>query len=255
MKTVERPTRTGALVRWNLSLAASLAVHGGLFVWLWVSIFSLAPRGGERPPGPELSAEKRPEAIPEPEEVPEAEAFLEVADLDEPVVVRPVAYEPEPLPPEVPLERVELLPPPTDDLQPQDLTPPRVEPEPPVEEPEPAPEPEPPVEEPDPPELVEETVGESDGDESAPAPLVGSCPDPVYPDRAVLRRLEGEVLCRITVGADGSVVGVTVVGSSGHGLLDRAARDGLLTWQFLPGSRDGIPVEMDVMKTIIFQLP
>ena len=72
MKTVERPTRTGALVRWNLSLAASLAVHGGLFVWLWVSIFSLAPRGGERPPGPELSAEKRPEAIPEPEEVPEA---------------------------------------------------------------------------------------------------------------------------------------------------------------------------------------
>lgn len=255
-----RPTRTGAPSSWRLSLTTSVLLHGGVLLAWFAVAAPIGPRGGERRPEAAVVFELfRDLPDPLPEEPDEEERDLEVAFLDEPIEVRPVAYEAEPIAPDMPLERVELLPRPTDAIRPEDMTPPRPEPppEPEVVHPDPIPEPAPPVDPPldPPPEELEETVGEPEATETAPAPLADSCPDPPYPQRAVMRRLAGEVECMITVGADGRVVRVDVVRSSGHAILDRAARDGLLVWRFRPGTRDGVPAEMEVSKTIIFRVP
>lgn len=253
-----RSTRIGAPTSWRLSLTTSLILHAGVVLAFVVASAPPTPRGGDRRPVAAVVFDlfpDRPEVLSDPPA--EEERDLEVALLEEPVEVRPVAYEPEPIPPEMPLERVELLPRPTDGLRPEDLTPPAPKPVAAPEEllPQPIPEPAPPVDPPLDEEEVQETVGEADASEVVPAPLADACPDPAYPQRAIVRRLTGAVECRITVGTDGRVRAVTVVKSSGHAILDRAARDGLLAWRFRPGTRGGVAVEMDVLKTILFRVP
>ena len=60
-------------------------------------------------------------------------------------------------------------------------------------------------------------------------------PAAVYPERAALRRLEGTVLLRMTVGPDGDVLDVELIQSSGHGSLDRAAIQAARGYRFEPG--------------------
>lgn len=55
-----------------------------------------------------------------------------------------------------------------------------------------------------------------------------------YPPQARRRGLEGQVRVRFTVERDGSIRGVEVAGSSGHGLLDEAAADTLRRVRSLP---------------------
>jgi protein TonB len=43
----------------------------------------------------------------------------------------------------------------------------------------------------------------------------------------------------VQVDADGGVASVSVATSSGHALLDRAAREAVESWRFEPGRRDG----------------
>jgi protein TonB len=62
-------------------------------------------------------------------------------------------------------------------------------------------------------------------------------PKPVYPIEARRQGLEGKVLLRVTVAPDGRTTSVTVVESSGHAVLDRAARDGVAKWRFAPARR------------------
>ena len=64
-------------------------------------------------------------------------------------------------------------------------------------------------------------------------------PQPVYPRRAVEQRLEGEVTLLALVKADGTVGACEVETSSGHALLDEAAKVALLKWRFKPRFRDG----------------
>jgi protein TonB len=69
----------------------------------------------------------------------------------------------------------------------------------------------------------------------AAGPIKGA--KPVYPLAARNQGLEGKVMLRVTVAPDGRVTSVTVVESSGHPILDRAARDGVSRWQFAPVRR------------------
>ena len=69
------------------------------------------------------------------------------------------------------------------------------------------------------------------------------------------RGLVGAVVCRITVGVNGDVVDVAVAESSGHDLLDDAALGAVRRWRYLPGTRDGLPAEMDIEKRILFTIP
>jgi protein TonB len=69
---------------------------------------------------------------------------------------------------------------------------------------------------------------------------------PVYPQEAVRRRLEGEVLLVIHVSSMGLAEGAEIVESSGHASLDRAAVDAVMTWRFRPAVRDGRPIGFDL---------
>lgn len=70
-----------------------------------------------------------------------------------------------------------------------------------------------------------------------------AAPPPPYPRDALRDRLEGTVVLDVHVDVDGRPIEVTVVTSSGHRALDRAAqRQVLRTWRFRPALRDGRPV-------------
>ena len=71
------------------------------------------------------------------------------------------------------------------------------------------------------------------GDAATTAPLAVLHQEaPAYPSRARRAGREGEVHCRIVVGADGMPVAVEIERSSGSEDLDRAARDALARWRF-----------------------
>ena len=77
---------------------------------------------------------------------------------------------------------------------------------------------------------------------------------PEYPALALRRRLEGDVLLRIRVDAAGGCAGVEIVQSSGHLLLDRAAREAVTRWSFIPATREGRPVPGLLEVQILFRL-
>ncbi len=77
---------------------------------------------------------------------------------------------------------------------------------------------------------------------------------PSYPDEAARRGEQGAVVLMIHVSPDGLVRGVDIAQSSGFRLLDRAAREAVQTWHFLPAVRDGQPVPFDMPMRIVFDL-
>lgn len=86
------------------------------------------------------------------------------------------------------------------------------------------------------------------------APQAISNPAPVYPDLARRRGWQGDVLLRVGVGADGGVLFVKVLKTSGHQLLDRSARQQVERWRFAPARRDGVVTESEVELPVSFRL-
>lgn len=68
-------------------------------------------------------------------------------------------------------------------------------------------------------------------------------PSPSYPRDALLKGLTGQVLLRVLVGTDGRPVDVQIERSSGHRVLDVAARRQVAKWRFKPALQDGQPVQ------------
>lgn len=80
-------------------------------------------------------------------------------------------------------------------------------------------------------------------------------PAPPYPPQAVRDNLTGVVELEILVGIDGKPIDVSVVRSSGHRILDQAARRAVLSrWTFQPATRDGQPVQARGRVPIEFKL-
>ncbi len=77
---------------------------------------------------------------------------------------------------------------------------------------------------------------------------------PEYPARARRRGWEGRVLLVVRVRADGAAESVRVASSSGHGILDRAARDAVRRWRFNPARRAGIAVPASLEVPVTFRL-
>ncbi len=77
---------------------------------------------------------------------------------------------------------------------------------------------------------------------------------PGYPFAARRLELEGQVLLRVEVDRAGAVERVTVTRSSGHGLLDEAARRAVNEWRFLPATVDGEAVSGAVDVPVSFRL-
>ena len=57
---------------------------------------------------------------------------------------------------------------------------------------------------------------------------------------------------RITIGEDGSVINVVVVRSIP--MLDQAAIESVLQWQYEPTLLNGVPVEVEMIVTVNFTL-
>ena len=81
----------------------------------------------------------------------------------------------------------------------------------------------------------------------------GACPIR-YPDRARRRNQEGTVLIHALIGTDGKPIEVTVASSSGHDLLDAAAREAIADCAFVPQLFRGRDVKAIVEIPIPFKL-
>ena len=77
---------------------------------------------------------------------------------------------------------------------------------------------------------------------------------PVYPPEAYRRALEGMVLLRVHIAADGRVTEVEVVQTSGYAVLDGAAINAVRTWRARPALRAGKPIQTTVKLPIRFKL-
>lgn len=86
------------------------------------------------------------------------------------------------------------------------------------------------------------------------AALRGDNPKPVYPRRAREKGQEGRVTLRVRVLPNGEAGEVSVLESSGHRLLDRAARNAVERWRFTPAARAGQAVTADLDVPVRFQL-
>jgi len=103
--------------------------------------------------------------------------------------------------------------------------------------------------------------GESDEDLAAAMPVgprfvLGSAGNPLprYPLAARRRGLEGRVVVRVFVAADGRPASFSVHSGSTHPILDDAAIEALRRWRFEPARRAGVPVAAWVDVPITFRL-
>lgn len=182
------------------------------------------------PDEPEPEEELPPEVEePEPEEEPE-------------LVERPPVIE-QTFPPEPP------VPDPLDWLPPEDPLA-EIDPErwalPPEPEPEPVPIILPPPEELPDPDPVEEAVAEVQR-----APVAIEKPQPRYPKRALVLGWEGTVRLRIQVDAEGKVIDIEVVESTGYEILDQAAERAFRRWVFAKREH-GDPEVRAFIKSFVF---
>lgn len=80
-------------------------------------------------------------------------------------------------------------------------------------------------------------------------------PAPTYPRAALHDHLEGTVLLQVRVDVEGRPVAVDIARSSGHRLLDQAARQQVLQrWRFRPAFLDGRAVEAIGLVPVAFSL-
>ena len=77
---------------------------------------------------------------------------------------------------------------------------------------------------------------------------------PDYPAEARRRKWEGTVILRVEVEADGTVRSCDVAVSSGHAVLDDAARAAVRRWRFAPARLAGSAVAARVEVPVRFQL-
>jgi TonB family protein len=77
--------------------------------------------------------------------------------------------------------------------------------------------------------------------------------DPVYPQGAISRRVEGTVKMHIAVSANGTVQDVQVI--SGPPLLTDAAAQAARKWLYSPMTLDGKPTDSTVDISVAFHLP
>lgn len=79
-------------------------------------------------------------------------------------------------------------------------------------------------------------------------------PHPAYPALSRRLREEGQVTLRVLVSPDGQPAQVELRTSSGSDRLDRAAREAVARWRFVPARRGDTAIESWVLVPIVFKL-
>ena len=83
-------------------------------------------------------------------------------------------------------------------------------------------------------------------------PLVDIPPN--YPQRAQSAGIEGKVVLRFTITAEGRVDNLRVVEAEPKGVFDREARRAAERWRFAPRQENGQAVPREASKTLYFRL-
>lgn len=78
--------------------------------------------------------------------------------------------------------------------------------------------------------------------------------DPAYPATYVHDRIEGVVVLYGVIHSDGSVGNVRVL-EGFDPVLDESARVALAQWRFRPATRNGVPVDVEVVVRVPFRAP
>lgn len=96
-----------------------------------------------------------------------------------------------------------------------------------------------------------------------PAPvIVGAQPDPgfagafqpPYPPQLLRTGVEGKVVVKVLIGADGRVKQAIIVSADDPKFADVTERQALGRWRFRPATRDGVPVESWKQLTVRFEI-
>jgi protein TonB len=96
-----------------------------------------------------------------------------------------------------------------------------------------------------------------------PAPvIVGAQPDPAfagafqppYPPQLLRTGVEGKVVVKVLIGADGRVKQAVIVSADDPKFADVTERQALGRWRFRPATRDGVPVESWKQLTVRFEI-
>ena len=85
-------------------------------------------------------------------------------------------------------------------------------------------------------------------------PLYKQNTAPPYPRKARRLGFEGVVMLKVLIDENGRVDDLTVLKSSGHSVLDRAASSAVRKWLFEPGTEGGIKKKMWVKIPVRFDL-
>ncbi len=99
------------------------------------------------------------------------------------------------------------------------------------------------------PQKVEFAIGEVDE-----APVMIYQVKPIYPLRAKRANIEGFVRVRFLVDAEGTVRKIKVLKAHPKGYFEEAVREAVSRWRFIPGRREGKPVNTWMAVTIRFEL-
>jgi protein TonB len=78
--------------------------------------------------------------------------------------------------------------------------------------------------------------------------------EPDYPASAKKQGIEGVVILRILVSAEGEVADASVTASSGQTVLDESALEAVRKWEFSPGLQDGQPKEQYLKVRVSFRI-
>lgn len=95
--------------------------------------------------------------------------------------------------------------------------------------------------------MLGETGAKGVKSKSALAPVMRI--EPIYPDKAVIQKLEGSVLLKFDITADGKTENISVIKSEPANVFDRSARRALKEWQYnATGKRhEGELVQLDFL--------
>ncbi len=85
-------------------------------------------------------------------------------------------------------------------------------------------------------------------------PLYRNNPKPKYPALAQRRGWQGTTILAVTVQHNGKPLQVRLHESCGYSILDDSAMKAVRKWTFLPATRGGLPIEMDVFVPVHFLL-
>ena len=81
-----------------------------------------------------------------------------------------------------------------------------------------------------------------------------SNPPPVYPQTAIARNLQGEMVVWVEVSTSGEPLQVRINHSSGHSILDEAALRAVWKWKFSPARLGQIAIKSQVRIPIQFRI-